>query len=235
MVLTWLEIGDKFLVDRILLEMLFVILDQLGYLLDKLILRQRLRLWGSRVLCLILINLLDLLLTRLVQAWRRGLIVRTHIGGGAECRSLRGLLGLSICGTIRVATHGPWEEVLLLNLMLHILLLLSGNRAFIRRCALDVIARVDTTYTWSVHGLGRDSAWLLSDLRGLCHCGGIELLLRDTSLRTTSVIALLRGWWDLEALDEFLIVLPSGTLSIPYTFNRVLQIKRWKEMNLLAS
>lgn len=199
--------------------MLFIILDQLWYLLKKLILSQGLRLWRSSILWLILINLLGLLTIRLVQAWRRGFIIATHVGGRAECRSFRRLLGLGIWGIIRVATHWSWKKVLLLHLMLNILLLLSGNGALIGGCAFDIVS---TNNTWSMHRLGRDAAWLLAYLRRLRHCGGIELLLRYTSLRT-SIIALLRRWRDLEALNEFLVVLPRCTLSISYTFNSVLQ------------
>ena len=105
--------------------------------------------------------------------------------------------------------------------MLHLLLLLSGDRALIRGRPLDVASAADSTRC--VHGRGRDSARLLSDLR-LSHGGRIELLLGDGPLRAASVVALLRGRGNLKALYEFLVVLSGRALPISYAFHRMLLI-----------
>lgn len=204
--------------------MFLVVFYQLWYLFDQLILSQRLRLLQRRIiLCLVHIDLLGLLTSsrRFVQG-RLWCLVATNIGSRAKIRSLRSLLCLGI-GTsiVRVSTHGPREEILLLHLMLHILLLLSSYRALIGGCPLDV-ARV-SSHARCVHRRGWDPTRLLANLR-LSHGWWIVLLLWDGPLRATSIVTLLRRWWNFEALNEFLVVLTSCTFPISYAFNSMLYI-----------
>ena len=139
--------------------MLLVVLDQLRYLLDQLVLGQRLLrlllllLLRRGVLCLVHIDLLGLLTScRLVQTRLRRLVT-AHIGSRAKSRGLGRLLGLGVgSSVVGVSTHRPREEVLLLHLMLHLLLLLSGDGALIRGRPLDVASAADTTRC--VHGRG---------------------------------------------------------------------------------
>lgn len=219
--LTRLKISYKFLIDRVLLKVLLVVFDEFRYLLNQLVLGE----WLLRGLRggLLLLGHVDLCSRWLVERWLWGLVA-ADIGRGAESWSLGGLLRLSVISPsiVRVTTHRAREEVLLLHLMLDLLLLLSGDRAFIGRCTFDRISGGDT---WCVHRGRRDTSGGLFAYLGLSHSGGVVLLLlRDSALGTPRIVALLGGGRNFKALNEFLVVLTRCTLPISYTFYCMLQI-----------